>query len=41
MVLQSGVSDMFCNPGQDVMAGLADVHLATGTQNLVNIQYFS
>jgi hypothetical protein len=41
LVLQSGVSDMFCNPGGDVTASLADVHLATGTQDLVNTQFLS
>jgi hypothetical protein len=32
---------MFCNPGRDVTASLSDVHLATGTQDLVNTSFLS
>jgi hypothetical protein len=41
LILQSGVSDVFCNPGGDVTANLADVHLAMGTWDLVTTQFFS
>jgi hypothetical protein len=39
LVLQFGESDVFLDPGGDVMARLANIHLTTGTGDLVHTQF--